>query len=278
MGCCRRNMSQSLRWDSAEWYDPSSIKVEVFWKWNGTRSWKFHVFCIKFFLLHSNPMKTDSYWSFLLCPRLILSLLSITTWQVSKNALKPHYGDSCAFVLTAESIIPFLFFIIKGCISSHYIKFNVLGLFMWCTVSICYPLSQLAAPFHDDYVCTVWGHTPSLPGLPQPRRCGAFKAASWLQTEISGEIGWASVTTDKPSTVLGYVQEGSGDHCGQTGWRVSISSLSLQLFTRRRSHLSRNFTPYWQCGFCQLLLQQSLTTAHPSVSSLLPSLSLPALF
>lgn len=99
----------------------------------------------------------------------------------------------------------------------------------------------------------------------------------WLPVGKQG-IGWASATTNKPTTVLEHAGKAQGNHCRQTGWLVSSYSPSLLLFTRRRSHLSRNFTPYWQCGFCQLLLQQPLTGAHPSVSFLLPSLSLPAWF
>lgn len=43
---------------------------------------------------------------------------------------------------------------------------------------------------------------------------------------------------------------------------------SLQAYIRRGSHSNRNFTPYWQCDFCQLLLHHPLPEAHPFFQTL----------
>lgn len=82
----------------------------------------------------------------------------------------------------------------------------------------------------------------------------------------------ASATTDKPFS-LTISLSWSWVQC--VADRLTCPpSWPLQLFTRWRSHSSRNFTPYWQCGFCQLPLQHPFPSAHPFFRSLVPFLSL----
>lgn len=207
--------------------------------------------------------------------------------QCIQAALKPYCGDSCGFVLTAESIMPNFFFnfffFIKRHISSHYI-ISEITLMCWgkntpgilCAVCsftqcifffICCPL----VPGSDITDISVRPHTFTA-GPPQLELYWPlWQFPCRLPTEVSGEIGWASVTTDKPSSLCGHDGKDQGNSVGR-----QADAFPPLFVPRRRSHLSRNFTPYWQCGFSQLPLQHSSTGAHPSISSLFPSLSLPA--
>lgn len=151
--------------------------------------------------------------------------------QCIQAALKPYCGDSCGFVLTAESIMPNFFFqfffFIKRHISSHYI-ISEITLMCWgkntpgilCAVCsftqcifffICCPL----VPGSDITDISVRPHTFTA-GPPQLELYWPlWQFPCRLPTEVSGEIGWASVTTDKPSSLCGHDGKDQGNSVGR---------------------------------------------------------------
>lgn len=143
---------------------------------------------------------------------------------------------------------------------------------MECIFFICWTLVPTAGNVlwcTEDYFCNSPGHTPAHQSFFNQCSLGIYGS-------LANRGQWgdrvASETTDKPFTLVislswSWMQRAADrPTCPCSG--------SLQLFTRRGSHSSRNFTPYWQCDFCQLLLQRPLPSAHPFFRPLLPSLSL----
>lgn len=127
--------------------------------------------------------------------------------------------------------------------------------------------------YSPSYFCNSPGHTPLQQGLSRTVLLASWQPPHWFPTEVSGEIGWASATTDKLFSLSEHDVKAHGTSVGRQADAFPPPPLLLQLFTRRRSHPSKNFTPYWQCGFCRLPLQHPLPGAHPSFRPFLVSLS-----
>lgn len=189
--------------------------------------------CKVFRLLWSHIVVTAAHSSWQ------LSLLS--PFLFSSKDVFLHITSTKKLQWCAEAICVFEF-----CAVSDSFMWNVLficsslvptgGVILWCTRSYFRPHSGTTRPLCRGFGRPFW----------QP--------PCWLPTEVSG---WASASIDKPSSLPGHDGKAHGSSVGRQADSFPYPPLSLQLFTRRRSHPSRNFTPYWQCGFCQLPLRHS---------------------
>lgn len=151
--------------------------------------------------------------------------------QCIQAALKPYCGDSCGFVLTAESIMPNFFFNFffhqkTYFFTLHHLwnntdvlrqkhSWNSLRCMLIHTMHffffICCPL----VPGSDITDISVRPHTFTA-GPPQLELYWPlWQFPCRLPTEVSGEIGWASVTTDKPSSLCGHDGKDQGNSVGR---------------------------------------------------------------
>lgn len=137
MGCYWRNVSQSLRWGNIERWDPSPItrsrSLLIGWKQvisspNESFQVESVVFNVNLHISLVSVLERNAWfqlcWSLLLRGLRFFLYICIMVAHCVQAALKPYCADSCAFELTAESIIYFLYFS-NVCVSLHYIKLEI---------------------------------------------------------------------------------------------------------------------------------------------------------